>query len=69
MHRPHPYAVALRLIAQGNNLSLGPPLDGPYPDRLTFEQDIDQMKQWIRRRLKWLDAEIERRTAAETPVQ
>ncbi|MBM3847183.1 MAG: hypothetical protein FJ405_12985 [Verrucomicrobia bacterium] len=44
-------------------------LDGPYPDRLTFEEDIDQMKQWINRRLKWLDAEIERRTAVETPAK
>jgi len=36
-------------------------LDGPYPDRLTFEEDITQMKAWVAERVKWLDAEIERR--------
>ena len=36
-------------------------LDGPYPDRLTFEQDLAQMKEWVAARVKWLDAEIERR--------
>ncbi|MSU62560.1 MAG: hypothetical protein EXS31_09210 [Pedosphaera sp.] len=37
-------------------------LDGPYPDRLSFEQDIAQMKDWVSTRVKWLDDEIERRT-------
>ena len=36
-------------------------LDGPYPDRLSFEQDIAQMKEWVAARLQWLDAEITRR--------
>jgi spore coat protein CotH len=36
-------------------------LDGPYPDRLTFEQDLTQMKEWVAARVKWLDAEIVRR--------
>jgi hypothetical protein len=36
-------------------------LDGPYPDRLTFEEDLAQMKEWVVARVKWLDAEIERR--------
>jgi spore coat protein CotH len=36
-------------------------LDGPYPDRLTFEEDLAQMKEWIVARVKWLDAEIGRR--------
>ncbi len=36
-------------------------LDGPYPDRLTFEQDLAQMKEWVVARVKWLDAEIARR--------
>ena len=36
-------------------------LDGPYPDRLTFEEDIAQMKEWVAARVKWLDAEIDRR--------
>lgn len=35
---------------------------GPYPDRLTFQQDIAQMHEWITARLKWLDDEIARRT-------
>jgi spore coat protein CotH len=37
---------------------------GLYPDQLTFEQDLAQMKDWIAARLKWLDQEIERRTGA-----
>lgn len=36
-------------------------LDGPYPDRLTFEEDVLQMKEWITARTQWLDAEIARR--------
>jgi len=36
-------------------------LDGPYPDRLTFEEDLAQMKAWVVARVKWLDAEIDRR--------
>ena len=36
---------------------------GPYPDRLTFEQDIAEMHEWIAARLKWLDDEIARRSA------
>ncbi len=36
-------------------------LDGPYPDRLTFEQDLAQMKEWVAARVKWLDEEIARR--------
>jgi len=39
-------------------------LDGPYPDRLTFEQDLAQMKGWIAARLKWLDQEIDRLSGA-----
>lgn len=36
-------------------------LDGPYPDRLSFEEDLSQMKEWVATRVKWLDAEIVRR--------
>jgi spore coat protein CotH len=36
-------------------------LYGPYPDRLSFEQDVAQMKEWVVARAKWLDAEIARR--------
>lgn len=34
-----------------------------YPDRATFEEDIRHMKQWISKRLKWLDEEINRRAS------
>jgi hypothetical protein len=37
-------------------------LNGPYPDRLTFEEDLAQMKEWIVARVTWLDGEIERRS-------
>lgn len=36
--------------------------DGPYPDRLSFEKDLEQMKAWVIARVEWLDAEIERRS-------
>jgi spore coat protein CotH len=31
---------------------------GSYPDRLTFAQDVQQMKVWVERRTRWLDQEI-----------
>jgi hypothetical protein len=31
---------------------------GPYPDTLSFAEDIEQMKSWTEARLKWLDQEI-----------
>jgi hypothetical protein len=37
-------------------------LTGPYPDRLSFEDDVSQMREWTTARLKWLDAEIARRS-------
>ena len=37
-------------------------LTGPYPDRLGFEEDLAQMRDWVVARTKWLDGEIERRT-------
>lgn len=39
-------------------------LDGPYPDRLTFEEDLAQIKEWVAARVKWLDQEIARRSGA-----
>ncbi len=36
-------------------------LDGPYPDRLGFEEDLAQMKEWVAARVQWLDHEIARR--------
>ena len=35
------------------------PTAGNYPDKLSFAEDIAQMKSWIAARLKWLDKEIE----------
>ena len=35
------------------------PTEGNYPDKLSFAEDIAQMKSWIAARLKWLDKEIE----------
>ncbi len=34
-----------------------------YPDTLSFKEDIAQMKDWVVRRTRWLDLEIERRTS------
>ncbi len=34
-------------------------LNGPYPDRLTFEEDVAQIKEWVIARVQWLDHEIE----------
>jgi spore coat protein CotH len=43
-------------------------LNGPYPDRLSFEEDLAQMKEWVAARVKWLDREIEQRsTPPKTP--
>jgi hypothetical protein len=39
-------------------------LSGPYPDRLSFEEDLAQMKEWVGARVKWLDREIGRRSGA-----
>ena len=36
-------------------------LTGPYPDRLSFEDDLKEMKEWTAARLEWLDQEIARR--------
>ena len=36
-------------------------LTGPYPDRLTFEGDLKEMKEWTAARLESLDQEITRR--------
>ncbi|MCX7871708.1 MAG: CotH kinase family protein [Verrucomicrobiae bacterium] len=37
--------------------------DGYYPDKTTFEQDIHHIKQWLQKRLKWLDEEMNRRAS------
>ena len=41
------------------------PAGGHYPDRLSFDQDVAQMKSWVEERIRWLDAEMQRRTAAQ----
>jgi spore coat protein CotH len=38
---------------------------GVYPDRLSFGEDIAEMRQWVPARLKWLDAEIRQRTSRQ----
>ena len=35
---------------------------GPYPDQLTFEEDVVEIREWVTARLKWLDDAIGRRT-------
>lgn len=40
-------------------------LYGPYPDRLTFDEDLAQMKDWVTARARWLDTEIARRASQE----
>jgi hypothetical protein len=32
-----------------------------YPDRLTFPEDIAEMKAWVEARVQWLDQELGRR--------
>jgi hypothetical protein len=36
---------------------------GYYPDKLSFDEDVSQMKAWIDLRLQWLDGEIQRQTS------
>lgn len=35
---------------------------GPYPDQLTFEEDVAEIRDWVTARLKWLDDAIAERT-------
>ena len=35
-----------------------------YRDHTTFEQDIQLMKSWLKKRLDWLDKEINRRAGS-----
>ncbi len=37
--------------------------EGYYPDQLTFDEDVSQMKAWVEARVRWLDGEITRRSA------
>jgi len=46
--------------AAGRNFQRWPLNRGSYLDRLTFEEDLAQMRTWIEARLQWLDREIER---------
>ena len=47
--------------AASRNAAKWPTAGGWYPDALTFEQDLAQMKKWIEERLIWLDHEIPHR--------
>jgi spore coat protein H len=40
-----------------------------YPDSLTFDQDVRQMKEWVAARTRWLDGEISRRCSAQTQAR
>jgi len=44
--------------AAHRNVARWPTAGGPYPDKLTFEEDISQMKLWTEARIKWLDRQI-----------
>jgi spore coat protein CotH len=46
--------------AAQRNAQRWPTTRGRYPDQLTFEQDVAQMKTWIEARLDWLDQTIKR---------
>ena len=70
--RTHEFAVASlhRLIddnvrtlgdAARRNASRWRASEGALPDRLTFEEDLTQMKEWTAARVRWLDTEIESR--------
>jgi spore coat protein H len=48
--------------APRRNAACWPTISGPYPDALTFSEDIMQMKNWVEARIQWLDQEINRRT-------
>jgi len=37
---------------------------GPYPDQMTFEEDVAEIREWVTARLKWMDDEIGRRAGA-----
>jgi hypothetical protein len=51
--------------AAARNLERWPTSRPPYHDRITFEEDIQQMKAWVPARLEWLDQQIASRAAAE----
>ncbi len=67
-------AAALALMVDENVHALGAgakrnmarwrTLDGPYPDRLSFDEDVAQIREWIPARLSWLDRRIGQLTAA-----
>lgn len=46
--------------AMKRNLARWPTRGAPYPDRVSFEEDIAQMKAYLSARLSWLDGYIQR---------
>lgn len=48
------------LAAARRNAERWPTDRRPYHDRITFEQDVEQMKEWVAQRLAWIDQAIER---------
>ena len=61
-------AQSIQAMIDANARTLGPaaqrnavrwPGDGwPYPDQVTFAEDIAEMRRWIGERIQWLDQEI-----------
>jgi hypothetical protein len=49
--------------AADRNAARWPLRNGPYPDKVSFADDVAQMKSWIAARVLWLDDEIQRRSA------
>src|SRR5262249_34948974 len=47
--------------AAQRNATRWPTTAGPYPDTLSLEEDLAQMKSWTEARVKWLDQEIQRK--------
>jgi len=50
--------------AARRNAARWPTTGGGYPDELSFEEDIAQMKSWIEARIRWLDADIQQLSPA-----
>jgi hypothetical protein len=52
--------AAILVDAQKRNFQRWPtdPRRSPYPDANTFSQEIDYMKDWIHKRIRWLDDRI-----------
>ena len=50
--------------AAQRNAARWPTANGAYPDKLTFSEDLAEMKSWIQARVDWLDQEMTRRAVS-----